>query len=59
VLFRSLDGTEGRQLFLALTALGLFGSWGVAGGPAVPLAQDPGRDRKERARFALNVTFWW
>lgn len=55
-----LPATGGRQLYLAVTALGLYGSWGIAGGPAFPLYQDmkaSGPD--ERVRFAVNVTFWW
>lgn len=57
---RPLDGTGGHQLYLALTALGLYGSWGIAGGPALPLSQElDGADPGERVRFALNLTFWW
>ena len=55
-----LANTGGRQLYLAITALGLYESWGIAGGPAFPLYQGinvPGPD--ERLRFAMNVTFWW
>lgn len=55
-----LENTGGRQVYLAITALGLFGSWGIAGGPAFPLYQRmnvSGAD--ERLRFAMNVTFWW
>lgn len=55
-----LPGTGGRQLYLAVTALGLYGSWGLAGGPAFPLYQDvEGSGPEERVRFAANVTFWW
>ena len=55
-----LAGTGGRQLYLGFTALGLYGSWGIAGGPAFPLHQEmEGADPGEGARLALNVTFWW
>lgn len=54
-----LPATGGRQLYLAVTALGLYGSWGIAGGPAFPLYQDMrGSGPDERVRFAVNVTFW-
>lgn len=53
-------GSGGRQVFLAFTVLGLYGSWGIAGGPGFPLAQELNGDRPEDAlRFAANVTFWW
>lgn len=52
--------TGGRQVYIALTALGLYGSWGIAGGPAFPVVQElDGPQAKEGIRFALNVTFWW
>lgn len=55
-----LDGSGGHQVYLALTALGLYGSWGIAGGPAFPLSQTlNGTHPEERVRFALNLTFWW
>ncbi len=55
-----VDGSGGHQLYLALTALGLYGSWGIAGGPAFPLSQElSGADPGERVRFAVNLTLWW
>lgn len=55
-----LPGTGGRQLFMALTVLGLYGSWGIAGGPAFPLIQDMHGDQpEERVRLAVNLTLWW
>lgn len=54
-----LENSGGRQVYLAITALGLYGSWGVAGGPAFPLHQRMNAlGPNERARFAVNVTFW-
>jgi len=53
--------TRGLLLWsLALTALGLYGSWGISGGPAFPLYQrtEPAGP-SEHVRFAVNVTFWW
>lgn len=56
----ALPDTGGRQLYLAITALGLYGSWGIAGGPAFPLYEDlNGAGPDEGIRFAANVTFWW
>ncbi len=55
---RAVSDTGGRQIFVALTALGLYGSWGMAAGPALPVSQNLDGPR-EKARFAVNVTFWW
>lgn len=55
---RPVTDTGGRQLFVAVTALGLYGSWGVAGGPAFPVVQKMDGPR-ETVRFAVNATFWW
>ena len=50
----------GRQLYGALTVLGLYGSWGLAGGPAFPLYQSlNGNQPDEGVRLALNATFWF
>ncbi len=52
--------TGGRQVFLGLTVLGLYGSWGVSGGPAVPVYQRTNGDPlRERLRFAVNFTLWF
>ena len=50
----------GRQLYGAVTVLGLFGSWGLAGGPAFPLYQSlNGNQSDEGVRLAVNATFWF
>lgn len=50
----------GRQVFLGITLLGLYGSWGISGGPALPLHQRWNGERpRERLRIAVNVTFWF
>lgn len=52
--------TGGRQIFLGGTLLGLYGSWGISGGPAIPLVQrSRGAPVGERVRLALNLTFWF
>ena len=49
-----------QQLYGALTVLGLYGSWGVAGGPAFPLYQSlNGNQPNEGMRVVLNLTFWF
>jgi hypothetical protein len=55
-----LADTGGRQLYGALTVLGLYGSWGLAGGPALPIYQAlNGSQPDEGVRLVLNVTFWF
>lgn len=49
-----------RQLYAALTVLGLYGSWGIAGGPAYPLYQSHGPDHPDDGvRLVANLTFWF
>jgi hypothetical protein len=56
---RPMDDTGGRQVFLGLTLLGLYGSWGISGGPAIPVYQSSNGDApRERLRTAVNFTFW-
>ncbi len=57
---RLLDGTGGDQIFIGPTVLGLYGSWGISGGPVFPVHQQwNGNQRQDLARFAVNLTFWW
>lgn len=50
----------GRQLYVAPTLLGLYGSWGIAGGPAFPLYQSlHGEQPDDGIRLALNVSLWF
>ncbi|MCI0432247.1 MAG: hypothetical protein L0271_01165 [Gemmatimonadetes bacterium] len=54
------EDAGGRQALVALTVLGLYGSWGVSGGPAVPIVRRMnGVQPRERARFIVNTTFWF
>ena len=56
----TIEESGGRQIFLAATVLGLYGSWGVSGGPALPLHQaSNGVAPRERLRLAINLTFWF
>lgn len=55
-----LADTGGRQVYLAVTALGLYGWWGISGGPAIRLFQEMnGQGPPEPLRFAVNLTLWW
>ena len=50
----------GRQLYAAFTLLGLYGSWGLAGGPAFPVYQALNGEQPEGGvRLALNASFWF
>lgn len=50
----------GHQVFVAPTVLGLYGSWGISGGPALPVYRKVnGAQPRERLRFILNTTFWF
>ena len=56
----SRSDSGGRQLYAAFTLLGLYGSWGLAGGPAFPVYQVlEGDQREEGVRLALNASFWF
>ncbi|MGQ0815010.1 MAG: hypothetical protein ACT4O1_11160 [Gemmatimonadota bacterium] len=50
----------GHQIFLAPTVLGLYGSWGISGGPAFPVYRRiNGTQPREKLRFIVNTTFWF
>jgi len=52
--------TGGHQLFVGPTVLGLFGSWGVSGGPAFGVVNSMnGTQPREAVRFIVNVTWWF
>ena len=60
VLGAEQPDSGGEQLYMALTVLGLYGSWGLAGGPAFPLFQSPnGTQPDDGVRLVLNATFWF
>lgn len=57
---RKLPHSGGRRAFVGPTALGLYGSWGVSGGPLFPVYQKlNGSQRKDRARYVVNFTYWF
>ncbi len=55
-----LSGTGGHQIFVGPTLLGLFGSWGVSGGPVFNAYRDVnGSQPGETMRLVLNTTLWF
>jgi hypothetical protein len=52
--------TGGHRLFVAPTVLGLYGAWGISGGPAFPVLQRlNGVQPRETLRLVVNATFWF
>lgn len=52
--------TGGHEVFVGPTLLGLYGSWGISGGPVFPVYRDVnGTQPKERMRLVVNTTFWY
>ncbi len=50
----------GRQLFVGPTVLGLFGAWGVSGGPMFPVhSRLNGGQTRDSVRLAFDVIFWF
>jgi hypothetical protein len=50
----------GHALFAGPTLLGLYGGWGVSGGPLFPVYQHlNGRQPRDRVRLALDLIFWF
>ena len=50
----------GHQLFVGPTLLGLYGGWGVSGGPLFPVHRRVNGDQpREKVRLALDVIFWF
>lgn len=59
-LGKELPATGGHQLFLGPTLLGLYGPWGLSGGPLFRIAGQPrGAQAKDRVRMVVNVTYWF
>lgn len=52
--------TGGHQVFAGPTLLGLFGSWGISGGPVFALYRRVnGSQPRERLRLVINTAFWF
>ena len=55
-----VPGTGGHQIFLAPTVLGLYGNWGVAGGPAFPVfSRGGGVADGDTVRLVVNFVRWF
>jgi hypothetical protein len=52
--------TGGHRIFVGPTLLGLYGPWGISGGPqfAVYNALN-GKQQKDFVRYVVNFTYWW
>ena len=47
-------------LILGPTVLGLFGPWGISGGPLFPVHSDLHGDQPEEdVRFVVNFSYWF
>jgi len=56
----TLPDTGGHQLFVGPTLLGLYGNWGVSGGPVFRVAgRRNGNQPQERVRTVINFTVWF
>ncbi len=59
------DGAErpasgGHQIFVGPTLLGLYGGWGISGGPLFPVYQNlNGPHPREKVRVGLDLIFWF
>jgi len=52
--------TGGHQIFVGPTVLGLYGAWGISGGPVFPVYQRlNGTQPGDRLRLIVNTTFWF
>jgi hypothetical protein len=57
---QDVANTGGHRIFLGPTVLGLYGGWGISGGPqfAVYNALN-GNQPKYFIRYVVNFTYWW
>lgn len=52
--------TGGHQIFVGPTLLGLYGWWGISGGPAFPVYHRlNGSQPEDKMRLIVNTTFWF
>jgi len=52
--------TGGHQVFVGPTLLGLYGAWGVSGGPVFPVYRRlNGTQPAEPVRLAVNFIYWF
>ena len=54
------QASGGHKAFVGPTLLGLYGGWGISGGPLFPVYQRPnGEQPREKVRMALDFIFWF
>lgn len=52
--------TGGHQVFVGPTVLGLYGAWGISGGPVFPVYRHlNGMQAGDKLRVIVNTTFWF
>ncbi len=57
---QTVPGTGGTEVLVGPTVLGLFGAWGISGGPLFPVYNGlNGSQPMERVRLAVIFTYWW
>lgn len=57
---RAVVDSGGNHILVGPTVLGLFGSWGISGGPMfVAYSNLNGTQREDRLRFVTNYTYWF
>lgn len=50
----------GHQIFVGPTLLGLYGSWGISGGPVFRVYENlNGTQRNDKVRLVANFTYWF
>lgn len=55
-----LPDTGGDRIFVGPTLLGLYGAWGISGGPMFPVYQRLNGDQpREKVRLAVDFTYWF
>ncbi|MGH7477005.1 MAG: hypothetical protein ACRELD_11995 [Longimicrobiales bacterium] len=53
-------GSGSHEVFLGPTVLGLFGAWGISGGPMFRIHREQTEPpASDRVRLAVNTTFWF
>lgn len=57
---KGLLNSGGHQVFIGPTLLGLYGPWGISGGPLFPVYSNlNGSQPKDRVRMVVNFTYWF
>lgn len=57
---QDVPNTGGHRIFLGPTLLGLYGAWGISGGPQFAVYDAlNGTQPKDFVRYVVNFTYWW